>query len=163
MIALKSLFKEKNLHFIFEISLIVKGVHALIEIISGVIIFFINKTIITLFVVAITHDELLEDPKDFIAHYLIKSAQHFSVSAQHFVAFYLVSHGIIKLVLVVELFRKKLWAYPASIMVFSIFIIYQTYRFTITYSWWLIVFTILDMVVIWLTIHEYHSMKKQIM
>ncbi len=147
--------QEKNIHTIFNISIALKGIHAVIEIIGGVAAILITKTSYTALIFSITQGELSEDPKDFIAHYLLTSAQHFSVDSQHFLAFYLLSHGIIKIILVVGLLKEKLWAYPTSIAVFSLFIIYQLYRFTFTHSIWLLLLTILDVLIILLTWHEY--------
>ena len=152
-------FKEKYIHEIFDITLVLKGIHALIEIISAVFVYFISQQFVSNVVIWMTKEELLEDPRDLFSNYLIKFAGSFSLSSQHFVAFYLLSHGIIKMILVVELFKERLWAYPTSIAVFSMFIIYQIYRFTIMQSVWLIFFTILDLAVIFLTIHEYRYIK----
>src|SRR6185312_7398437 len=118
-----------------------------------------TKNSLTQFVLFLTQGELIEDPKDFLANFFLKSAEQLSISSQHFAALYLLSHGLIKIFLVVGLFRKKLWAYPISIAVFGVFIIYQMYRFTVTGSLWLIIFTIFDLVVVILTIHEYTYMK----
>ena len=86
-------------------------------------------------------------------------AQSFSVQTQHFYAFYLLSHGIVKLALVVGLLMGRLWAYPASLAVMTLFIAYQLYRFTFTHSPGLIVLTVFDLVVIALIWHEYRLIR----
>ncbi len=83
---------------------------------------------------ALTQEELVEDPNDIFANYLRTSAHSFSISDQHFYAFYLLSHGVIKLFLVIGLLRNRLWAYPASLIVLGLFIAYQLYRFSDTQS-----------------------------
>ena len=72
---------------------------------------------------------------------------------------YLLSHGGIKVVLVLLLWRKKLWAYPLAVAALVLFIIYQTIRWTITHSGFLAAFTVLDAIMIWLTIVEYRMIK----
>ena len=72
-----------------------------------------------------------------------------------FGALYLVTHGVIKIVLVVNLLRNRLWAYPAAIVVFILFGLYQTYYLLLGYSFWLLALTILDVIIIVLTWHEY--------
>lgn len=104
---------ENRIHRIFSVSLILKGAHALIECIGGLALAFGDKSTILALVNTLTQEELVEDPKDFIATHLLTFATHFSVSSQHFYAFYLLSHGIIKVFLVIGLLRNKLWAYPA--------------------------------------------------
>ncbi|GAC1575862.1 MAG: hypothetical protein NVS3B5_07120 [Sphingomicrobium sp.] len=42
----------------------------------------------------------------------------------------------------------KLWAYPASLVVMGLFIIYQLYRFSYTHGVGLILLTVFDLIVI---------------
>lgn len=53
----------------------------------------------------LTQDELVEDRHDVVATSLMHWAQGFSVQSEHFYAFYLLSHGIVKLFLVAGLIR----------------------------------------------------------
>lgn len=79
-----------------------------------------------------TQDELVEDRGDVVANTLLHWAQTFSLQTQPFYAFYLLSHGVVKLGLVTGLLMRKLWAYPASLVVMTLFIAYQVYRYTYT-------------------------------
>jgi uncharacterized membrane protein len=85
----------------------------------------------------------------------------FSVSSQHFYAFYLLSHGLVKVALVIGLLRNKLWAYPASLVVLSLFIVYQVYRYSYTHSMGLIVLTVFDVFVMFLIWHEYRLVSRK--
>ncbi|MDD5165056.1 MAG: DUF2127 domain-containing protein [Candidatus Pacebacteria bacterium] len=152
--------KEKYIHRLFDISLLLKGAHAVIEVIGGFIVLFISQDFIIRIILSITQEELSNDPNDAFANYLIHLSQSFSLSSQHFIALYLLSHGIIKGLLVYNLFKERLWSYPVAIGVFTLFGIYQTYEYFHRGSIWLIVFTVLDIIVIWLTLHEYRYMKK---
>ena len=150
--------QEKNIHKIFAVSLILKGLNAFLEIVSGVLFLFTGSlTLLTQFLI---RGELIEDPKDVIANIVQHYIPYLSAHTQLFFAFYLLSHGIIKIFLVVGLLRNKLWAYPSAIVVFSLFIVYQIYRFTITYSVFLVLLTLFDLLVIWLTWHEYKIIKQ---
>jgi uncharacterized membrane protein len=159
MFGKRNLLEEKKIHLIFTISLILKGAFALFESLGGILAYFVSQQSLLNFVGAITEGELMEDPRDLIANYLLQSAQHLSISSQHFIAFYLLSHGVIKLFLIIGLLTRKLWCYPSSILVFGLFIIYQLYRFSYTHSIWLLFITILDAVVIWLTWHEWKHLR----
>jgi uncharacterized membrane protein len=129
---------------------------------SGVfLVFFISQDSVIKIIQFFTQGELSEDPKDIIANYLINSAEHFSLSAKHFIVFYFLSHGLIKLGVIIGLLKNKFWAYPASIIVFGIFIFYQVYRYFHTYSPWLLILTIFDLFVIWLIWLEYKNFKKK--
>jgi uncharacterized membrane protein len=89
-------------------------------------------------------------------------AQNLTVSTQRFYAFYLLSHGVIKLLLVAGLLRKKLWAYPASLLVLGLFIVYQLYRFSYTHGIGLIVLTVFDVIVMGLIWHEYQMVRRHL-
>jgi uncharacterized membrane protein len=156
---MKQLFPEKELHLFFEISIIVKGVLAALEVIGGVVVFVISQHFITRLVLTLTQDELSEDKNDFIANYLVNASHNFSLGAAHFIGLYLASHGLIKLLLIIGLLKNKLWAYPLSLVVFALFIIYQIYRYSFTHSPWLVLITVLDLVVIWLVWHEYKYLR----
>ncbi len=153
------LFEEKNLRRAFEITLILKGIFALLEILSGLAAYFITQQFLLRLVTDLTQVELAEDPRDFVAHYLMRSAQDFSASSQHFTSLYLLSHGILKLFLIAGLLRKKFWYYPLSIIVFALFILYQVFRFSVTHSLWLLALTLLDLIIIGLTWHEYRYLR----
>jgi uncharacterized membrane protein len=150
---------EQRIHRIFEVSVLLKGAHAVIECIGGLALALASTTRIVGWVNKLTQDELIEDPNDFIATHLLSMAQEFSVDTKNFYAFYLLSHGIVKLALVVGLLRNKLWSYPASLVVLELFIIYQIYRFYYTQSVGLVVLTVFDVFVMVLIWNEYRLMR----
>jgi uncharacterized membrane protein len=154
--------QERRSHEAFEVSIWLKGAHALIECVGGLILAFVSAQSITTLVDRLTQDELIEDRHDIIATSLLHWAQSFSVQTEHFYAFYLLSHGVVKLFLVAGLIRSKLWAYPASLVVMSMFIIYQLYRFSYTHGIGLILLTVFDLIVIGLVWHEYRLIRKHL-
>jgi len=127
---------EKGIHDAFVVSIIAKGVFAILETVLGVALFFTNS--ITSLVVQLVNNELIEDPSDFLATW-VHPFLHPTQSDLIFGGLYLVSHGVVKLFLVAGLLRNKIWAYPASMGVFALFIIYQLFRyFAKTHSVWLL-------------------------
>src|SRR6516164_8224406 len=94
------LFEEESIHLAFRVSLVLKAAFAVGEILAGIGVYFVTQQHVFKLVERITREELLEDPRDFIANYLFQSAQHFSVSTRNFTTFYLLSHGVIKLWLI---------------------------------------------------------------
>jgi uncharacterized membrane protein len=70
------------------------------------------------------------------------------------------SHGVVKLLLVVGLLRGKLWSYPASLVAMALFIAYQLYRFSITHGLGLIALTVFDIAMIWLIWHEWRVVRR---
>ena len=61
-------------HRIFKVSVLLKGAHAVIECIGGLALALASTTRIVGWVNKLTQDELIEDPNDFIATYLLYGA-----------------------------------------------------------------------------------------
>ena len=152
--------EERRIHRIFRASVLLKGLHAALECVGGIAIGLIGTDTVSRLVNVLTQEELVEDPKDFLATHLLAWAQGFSVETKHFYAFYLLSHGVVKLFLVAGLLRNKLWAYPVSLVVLGLFIVYQLYRFSYTHGAGLIVLSVFDIVVMWLIWHEYRVVRR---
>lgn len=160
MTGIKKLLDEKNVHFAFEISLLFKGALALAEIAASIFAYFVTTQFLLDLASVITRTELTEDPRDFVANHLLDAAQGLSVSSQHFTAFYLFSHGVVKFWLIIGLWQKKLGYYPAAMAVFGLFILYQLYRYSFTHSLLLLLITALDVAVIGLTWFEYQHLRR---
>lgn len=151
---------EKQIHLIFEISLFLKGASAFLEVVGGFLAYFVPKQFVLGLIAELTQRELAEDPRDLVANYFLHAAQQLSVGTQHFAAVYLLSHGAIKLWLIIGLLRERLWYYPTALVVFGLFIGYQLYRFSFTHSPFLLFLTAVDAIVIVLTWHEYRYLKR---
>jgi uncharacterized membrane protein len=151
--------QEKKIHQIFKVSVLLKGLHAAIECLGGIMLAFVSTNTLAGWVNRLTQEELIKDHDDFIATHLLLWAQGFSVSTKRFYAFYLLSHGIVKIFLVIGLLKGKLWSYPASLIVLGLFIAYQLYRFSYTHGLGLIVLTVFDIFVMGLIWHEYRLVR----
>lgn len=101
----------------FQASLWLKGAHSLLEVLGGLALAFVSHDLIVRLAIALTRAELMEDPRDLVANALRQTAEGFSTDAQSFAAWYLFSHGLIKLVLVAAVLTNRIWAYPAFITV----------------------------------------------
>jgi uncharacterized membrane protein len=145
------------LHDAFEASLLLKGAFAASEALLGLALYFVPGAAITGAVRWLTTHELTEDPNDLIARHLLDAAQSLSISTQDFYAFYLLGHGLLKLAVVLLLARGFLWAYPLAVAVLSGFIAYQLHRYLLSPSAGLILLSLLDAVVIALTVIEYRA------
>ncbi|RJE49287.1 MULTISPECIES: DUF2127 domain-containing protein [unclassified Dehalobacter] len=155
--------KQKDIfHIGFKIGLLMKGIDGLLEIIGSILLLFLTPDRYNWLIRLLTQHELSEDPQDLFANYLIHSSPNFSFSTQHFVVFYLLSHGIIKCILVLLLWRQKLWAYPLAILSLILFVVYQLYRYTFTHSAFLILLTIFDVLMIFLTYKESKQVRSRL-
>ncbi len=142
---------QNRVHQLFLASVTLKGLHALIEVVGGLALYlFDTRTIV---------DWLYRtagDSNDLMA----KFARTFSGQEHHFYAFYLVSHGIVNMAIVAALFSRKLWAYPATFAVLTLFIAYQLYRYSFTHDIGLIAITALDLIIMALAWNEYRLLRK---
>lgn len=149
---------EKNgnlVHMGFEIGLLLKGADGLLEVAGGFLLLLLSPERLGRLTRILTQHELSEDPRDLVANFLLSFSAGFSVSTQQFGVFYLVSHGLVKCLLVFLLWRRKLWAYPLTIASLVAFIAYQVYRYALSPSGFLAVLTVLDLFMIVLTYLEY--------
>ena len=155
------LIPEKDIRLAFRLSLIAKGAFALAEIIGGVLVYFVSQDFLYSIASTVTQNELTEDPQDIVGNFLLHLADNFSIAGQHFTAYYLISHGVVKLFILLGLWKRITWAYPAALVVFTLFIVYQMFRYSVTHSPWLLVISVLDLFVIALTWHEYRYVRKE--
>ena len=159
---MKRLGESKDLvHVGFEIGLLMKGIDGILEIIGGFLLLFLSPARLNGIMRLLTQHELSEDPKDKVANLLLFYSHSFSISAQHFGVTYLLSHGLVKCLLIFLLWQKRLFAYPLSILSLLLFIAYQAYRYSISQSAFLVVLSILDIVMVVLTVLEYGKVKQQ--
>jgi len=145
----------------FEVSIILKGLDGLLELVGGVLLLVVSPATINQLIVRLTQHELDKDPNDVIATRLLHFGNGLTGSAVRFAAAYLLVHGIVKVVLVAALLRNKLWAYPWLIITLVVFIGYQLYRIALVPSAWLIALTVFDAFVVWLTWREWQKQRRR--
>jgi uncharacterized membrane protein len=152
---------ETTLDRTFRISISLKGLDGLLEIVGGIVLLFVAPATLQHWARTLTAHELAQDPHDFIATHLLHSASQLSRATTVFGAIYLLSHGIAKVVLVVALLRGQRWAYPWLIALLGVFIVYQLYRLSYGFSLGLALLTAFDAFVVWLTVLEYRKERRR--
>jgi len=148
-------------HTVFVTSIIFKGLNGALEIAGGLMALFVSQGTVMSIVSLLVKNELLEDPSDIIANVLVHTVGTYTPTAQLFVALYLLTHGILKVFLVYNLFRHKTWAYPLAMAVFGIFALSQTIVYIKSPGAGLLFLTLLDVIIIALTYMEYRNIKKR--
>ena len=140
----------------FRISLYLKGLDGLLETVGGILLLIVTPGQINHLARWLTQGELSEDPHDFIASHILKTAHHLTGASLAFGAAYLLAHGVVKIFLVIEVIRDHLWAYMGLIGVTALFVIYQVYRLAVDkFSISLFLLTLFDLLIIYLTQNEY--------
>lgn len=156
----KSIKSKDIFHMGFEIGLILKGINGLLEIVGGLLLLFLNPNRMDRLIVFMTQNELSKDPNDMVANTLISLGHSFSINPNYFGIYYLMTHGLIKCILIFLLWQKKIWAYSLAMIVLAIFITYQLYRYTMSPSAFLIALSVFDSIMIVLIFIEYRKIKK---
>ena len=144
----------------FRCSIILKGLFALTEALFGVALFFVSGRVFNPVLRRLARLDISRNPHDWIGVHLRHMAAGVTGTGRHFASVYLLSHGLVKLILVVELLRNRLWAYPLMIVVLGIFVGYQGYRFYLTHSIAMVLLTVFDLGVIALTAMEYREQRQ---
>lgn len=148
--------RELWLHRLFKLTILIKGIDGLLEILSAFILIFSSAQKIIPFLVG---PEILEDPQDKIANYLLHLSHSIVSNTETFLIAYLMVHGLIKVAMALALQGKNLHAYKMAGYVLTLFVTYQFYRFTHTHSTLLLVFSLLDVLTLFLVYHEYQRLK----
>ncbi|HEX2680663.1 MAG TPA: DUF2127 domain-containing protein [Candidatus Acidoferrales bacterium] len=143
----------------FLVGIVLKGLDGVLEVAGGLLLLLVSPATIVGMSRALTQHELSEDPHDFLATHLLHASGALTGATLTFGAAYLLSHGVVKIVLVAALLRNKLWAYPWMIVFLIAFIVYQVYRMTFAPSIGLAGLTVFDAIVTWLTIREYQRQR----
>lgn len=143
----------------FEVGISLKGLDGVLEVLGGLLLLLVSPATLNRITTTLTQHELSEDPHDLIATHLLRTAHGLTGSGVRFGAIYLLSHGLVKIVLVVALFRRELWAYPWTIAFLLAFIVYQAYRLTFKPSFGLAALTAFDIFIVWLTYREYRRQR----
>ncbi len=98
--------KRRTVHAVFKTITVLKGVHAIIEIILGLALLILTKEFISSAIVAFIEGRLAGDPTGFIAKYITQFGIDLSLSIKLFFAFYFIIHGIVNLSLVYGIIKK---------------------------------------------------------
>jgi uncharacterized membrane protein len=151
---------EKNYHDLFIAGLVAKAFIAIGEIASGLVFAFFSYDSLYRAAFFLFGGELMEQPRDLLWNYVIAAFGGFTSTPRSVWVVIFLSHGVVKLLLLAGLWRNKAWAYPGSLVVFTLFIFYQLYQISLTPSLALWVITAVDVLVVLLIVHEYRHRKR---
>lgn len=146
------------LHETFRAGITLKGIDGILEAIGGIVLWSLKPSELNRIALKFLETDLPFDRHEFITRHLYQATQHLAYGGKHFASLYLLAHGLIKALLVVALWFDALWAYPLTMFVFGLFSVYQLHRFRHTHSVTLLVITVFDVIIIWLTAREYHEL-----
>jgi uncharacterized membrane protein len=144
-------------HKLFDLLVILKGLDGVLQLFGGSALIFVPTARITALIGLLTQRELSEDPQDVIANMLWHWATSFGHDKQVFAAVYLMLHGMAKVTLASLLIKEKNWAFPLAIAFFATFVGYSGFRLSLSWSWVLAGFMVLDLLTIWIVWREWRA------
>ena len=150
--------EEKTIYELFQFSLWIKVFGSVGEMVGGIFIAFIPSAFVLNTALLLAQGE--SDSDDFLSRGLLSAAHSFAISNNAFIGAYLFVRGLVQFLLVIALFRNKLWAYPLLILVLLILVITQVYDIYLSHSIATGVITVVDIVTIYLVWHEYQVVRK---
>ncbi|MDB5244656.1 MAG: hypothetical protein JWN18_526 [Parcubacteria group bacterium] len=146
---------EKEILWFFDLALLLKGVGGALEFLGAILVLFVPPSFILWMVELLTGGELAQDVDDPVATFLRTAADSFTVHPHYFLAAYLALRGVIKVVLVIGIFKGKRIAYPLFMLSLGLFGAYEAYRGFVRHEILLQALAVFDFAVILLTSHEY--------
>jgi uncharacterized membrane protein len=153
-------FKPKTLlDKAYEIGLIIKGIDGTFELIGGILVLTLTPQFIRNFTHNVVDSELHQNPHNFIALHVLHAGDKLASGHNWFAAAFLLTHGLVKVVLVACLLLNKLWAYPYALGVLSLFLVYQVYALITSPGPGMAALSILDAVIIWLVWREWQHVR----
>ncbi|MCX6724121.1 MAG: DUF2127 domain-containing protein [Candidatus Staskawiczbacteria bacterium] len=158
---MKNIFNKKLIDRAFELGILIKSFFGIFEILAGIILAISGRLMVNNFIIALTQQEISEDPNDFFANYLINGVNNFSAGSNIFAVAYLVFHGLVNISLAIALLKNKIWAYPWALFGFSAFLIYQTYRYVHNHSVLLLFLTLADALILFIVLLEYKKKRRK--
>lgn len=147
--------QEKDILWLFDLTLILKAVNGAFEMLGAAIILAVPPALVLRIVEFLTGGELTQDPDDPIIGTIRDAAQSFAVHTHYFLALYLFLHGVVKVFLVIGIFKGKRLAYPLLVIALLVFGSYEAYRGFLRHETLLQFLAAFDLLVLVLTIHEY--------
>jgi uncharacterized membrane protein len=148
-------------NLIYDTGIIIKGVDGLIELVTGLLLLISPGLVHTVLSAvagkaATGHNQLYH----FIGDYVARLDKELAASGLTFLIIFLITHGVVKLVLVYCLLKKIVKVYPAALAILGLFLVYQLYVFIQTPTVGMALFCLLDAAIIVLVWREYKMLKK---
>jgi uncharacterized membrane protein len=149
-----------QLHKLFRLSILLKALHGIFEIVLAGLLWLDFVSIVSA-VRFLFRSELLEDPKDMLANYIITGLLHASVKGKLFATTYLLIHGMVNMGLAAALLSRRMWAFLSAGVVLSALFLYQVALLVIRPSIMLLAITAIDLAIILLLHSEYRRLSKK--
>ncbi len=141
----------------YEIGIIIKGIDGVLELLGAILVLTISPHTINGITRFLTQDALENNPHNIIASHIAKAGHDLASGHNLVVVLFLLSHGLVKVVLVTCLLLNKLWAYPWALVILGIFTLYQMYLLITRPGFGMAFLFVLNVIIIWLIYREWQQ------
>ncbi len=153
--------KTDTYEWLFHVGMLIRILYSLARLVLAFVLLPLVGTPLTeLFGRAVEKNKHLFDSQDFFLQSAVPFVEHHS--AAFFVTYFLISYlifwGVIDIILSISLLKHRLWAFPVSVYLITLFIIYEMFRFTHTHSLVLAYIIVFDFFLIWLIRREHKKL-----
>jgi uncharacterized membrane protein len=150
--------KRSAAHIAYVVVIAVKGLDGGLETLAGLVIWLTGPQRLYRWVVRITAPELYDGDHVRAIQAIRRGAEHLAVTGGHFVVFYLLVHGVLKLGLATVLLRGGgRWIFPVGTAILTGFIAFMCYRLAEQWSGWLLGFALFDALTLALVLNEWRK------
>lgn len=154
----QSLSKQSLAHIAFLVTILIKGFFGLLEFTAGSIIAITGPQRLYILALQWTNPELYQGGQSHTAELIRQGAAALAESPGHFVIFYLLVHGTLKMAITGTLLRHKgVWVFPFAAIVLTGFIAYMCMELADKWSDWLLGLALLDTVTLLLVLNEWRT------
>ncbi|HKU18680.1 MAG TPA: DUF2127 domain-containing protein [Candidatus Saccharimonadales bacterium] len=147
----------------YEIGIIIKGIDGSLELLGGLLLVLVPGSVFLRLARFLTQTELANDPHDFFATHILRYGAQLAAGRNVFAILFLLTHGAVKVGLVIALLRQKHWAYPWAIGALTLFLVYQLYLLVTKPTLFMAFLSVLDATIIWLVWREWQKLRAAIL
>lgn len=152
--------EEKQIYQLFKWSILIKGAISVAEVIVGTLVMFIPVSVIMWMANYVVENIFAGNREGFLAAEIISNAEALAGMGTVLIGVYLIGRGGIKLGLIIGLLKNKLWAYPWSLVVIGVLVLFQVFELVKTLHLGIIFVTLFDLVVMYLIWREWNIVKR---
>lgn len=155
--------KRSLIDIAYIVTIAIKGFDGGLETLAALVIWLTGPQRFYRWVVRITAPELYDGSHVRAVHAIRKGAEHLATNGDHFVVFYLLVHGVLKLTLAAVLLRGGggRWVFPVGTLILTSFIAFMCYRLSEQWSGWLLGFALFDALTLALVLIEWRKLARQ--
>ncbi|MDQ1608490.1 MAG: hypothetical protein QOE16_1222 [Microbacteriaceae bacterium] len=151
--------RRRQLELVYRVGVIVKGLDGVIELVGGLLL-WLAPGLLRAVLVPLSGTVAGDHPiRNFVAYWAGHFGQELAAGSSTFVVFFLLAHGIVKVVLVYCLLREYHWVYPYALAVLGLFAAYQVFVLVGALTVGMALLTALDFLIIWLVWREWRVLR----